>query len=47
MPNLDWISLIIIDTAIMLIASILMIVINHIAINKRIKNLEVSKDENK
>ena len=46
-PNLDWISLIIIDTAIMLIASILMIVINHIAINKRIKNLEVSNNENK
>ena len=44
-PNLDWISLIIIDSAIMLTASILMIVINQIAITKRIKKLEDTENE--
>lgn len=44
-PNIDWISLIIIDTAIMLVAAISMIVINNIAISKRTRKLEAIKNE--
>ena len=36
-PHLDWISLIIIDMAIMLIAALTMFVLNHLKIKKRMK----------
>ena len=36
-PSVSWIALIIIDTAIMLVAASSMFVLNHIAINKRMK----------
>ena len=44
-PNLDWISLIIIDSLIMLLATLTMFMVNNTIINKRIKKLEVSRHE--
>ena len=46
-PHLDWISLIIIDMAIMLIAALTMFVLNHLKIKKRMKEClaEETRDE--
>lgn len=43
-PDVSWIVLIIIDAGIMLIASCGMLILNHIAINKRIKNNEATNN---
>ena len=43
-PDVSWILLIIIDAGIMLIAASSMFILNTIAINKRIKNNEVTNN---
>ena len=42
-PSLDWVSLIIIDAVIMLIATAMMCILNHLAIKKRMRNYEQGK----